>query len=86
VTVYLPIHELQTLIVSGNASVTCDAVIHAAVFSVLHKGTSSIKLKSDAAVIQTMTTRSGRISVEGAYSTVVSRKDSENHLIVAYMK
>lgn len=86
VTVYLNAGDLTMLIISGNATVECRSVIHGAVVSVLHKGTGAVKLKSDAALIQTMTTRSGRIAVEGAYASIVSRLNASNHMLVAYSK
>lgn len=86
VTVYIPVSEMNTLIISGDVSVECETTVHANVFSLLHKGTGTIKLKSDANVIQTMTTKSGRIAVEGDYTNTVSRMDASNHLIVAYTK
>jgi len=86
VTVYIPVSNMNTLIISGDASVECETTVHAKVFSLLHKGTGTVKLKSDASVIQTMTTKSGRIAVEGEYTNTVSRMDASNHLIVAYTK
>lgn len=86
VTVYIPVSEMNTLIISGDVSVECKTTVHANVFSLLHKGTGTVKLKSDASVIQTMTTKTGRIAVEGEYTNTVSRMDASNHLIVAYTK
>ena len=86
VTIYVPVSEMNTLIIGGDASVKCETTLHANVLSLLHKGTGSVQLKSDADVIQTMTTKSGRIAVEGAYTSTVSRMDASNHLIVAYSK
>ena len=86
VTVYMPSSEMNTLIVSGDATVECETIIHTNVLSLLHKGTGLVKLKSDAGVIQTMATRGGRIAVTGEYTTTVSRMDASNHMIVAYSK
>lgn len=86
VTAFVPASELNSIEVSGNATVECQTILHGTVISVLHAGISAVKLKSDAALIQTMTTGSGRISVEGSYTNTVSRKDGDDNLIVAYSK
>ena len=86
VTIYLAPSNLNTLIVSNEATVTCETTIHGNVLSILHKGSGAIKMRSDANLIQTMTTKSGRISIEGEYSSIVSRMDRSNHLIIAYSK
>ena len=86
VTVYLTVSELNMLVISGNAMVECETTIHGSVLSLLHKGTGAVKLKSDADLVQTMITRSGRIAVEGNYTNTVSRLDASNHMLVAYSK
>jgi len=85
-TVYLNVTDLNMLIISGDVTVECKTVIHGAVLSVLHKGTGAVKIRSDAALIQTMTTGSGRIAVEGTYARTVSRLNASNHMLVAYSK
>jgi hypothetical protein len=84
--VYLHVTDLNMLIISGDATVECETIIHGSMLSLLHKGTGAVKLKSDADLIQTMTTRSGRIAVEGNYTNTVSRLDASNHMMVAYLK
>ena len=86
VTVYIVTTNLTDLIVANNASVKCDDVLHADVLSVLHTGTGSVKLKSDASIVRTVSSNHGRIVVEGNYANVVSRLDSYNRVIVAYSK
>ncbi len=86
VTVYLNVSEMNMLIISGNATVECKTTIHGSVLSLLHKGTGAVTLKSDADLIQTMITHSGRIAVEGNYTNMVSRLDASNHMLVAYSK
>ena len=86
ITVYVVTKNLTDLIVADNASVKCDDVLHADVLSVLHTGTGSVNLKSDASIVRTVSSDHGRIVVEGNYANLVSHLDCYNRMIVVYSK